>query len=114
MANAPFATRTRRQTYERARLIFEEALDALKSHLTDFHAQNYTNAPQQDLAQTDLRPRYRRLRQREQVLLAAMEDLNPLLEKAGMAQEQTILQQEVDSAQSTSISARQHILLFWQ
>ena len=29
-----------------------------------------------------------------------MEDLNPLLEKAGMVQEQTILQQEVDSAQS--------------
>ena len=79
---------------------------ALKSHLRDFHAKNYTNAPPQDLAQTDLRPRYRRLRQREHALLAAMEDLSPILEKASMIQEQRALQEEVDSAQAQVVNIK--------
>ena len=48
------------------------------------------------LPSTDIRPRYRKLRMREQALLLASEDLCPLLEKSGLIQEARKVREEVD------------------
>ena len=54
---------------------------AMQRELAELEAQKYLFRSLEDLPSTDIRPRYRKLRMREQALILASEDLCPLLEK---------------------------------
>ena len=49
------------------------------------------------LSATDVRPRYRTLRLREQAFVLASEDLCPLLDRYGLTQQQTTLMEEAEN-----------------
>ena len=91
-------SRSRSPSYQKAKTIFEEALKATHRELADFDAQNYHNKTPENLPSTDIRPRYRKLRMREQALILASEDLCPLLEKSGLIHESMTVQEQVNSA----------------
>ena len=65
--------------------------------MEEFDAQEYLQKSPEGLPLTDIRPRYRRLRMREQALIIASEDLCPLLEKNGLIHESRTVQKRVDS-----------------
>ena len=69
---------------------------AIQRELVEFKAQKYLFKSFEDLPSTDIRPRYRKLRMREQALLLASEDLCPLLEKSGLMQDARKTKEEVD------------------
>ena len=85
-------------SYQKAKGIFEEALKATQRELLEFEAQKYLQESPESLPLTDVRPRYRKLRMREQALILASEDLCPLLEKSGLVQESRTVQEEVNSS----------------
>ena len=91
-------SRSRSPSYQKAKGIFEEALKATQRELREFEAQNYLQESPESLPLTDVRPRYRKLRMREQALILASEDLCPLLEKSGLVQEANTVKEEVNSA----------------
>ena len=90
------STRIRCPSLQKAQSIYEEAVRAIQRELAEFEAQKYLFKPLEELPSTDIRPRYRRLRMREQALLLASEDLCPLLEKSGLMQDVRKIQEEVD------------------
>ena len=90
------STRNRRPTLQKAKTIYEEAVRATQRELAEFEAQKYFFIALEDLPSTDIRPRYRTLRMREQALLLASEDLCPLLEKSGLMQDARKIREEVD------------------
>ena len=88
ITNTPLPTRKRNPSYQKARYIYDEASKALKAEISKFEAQKYYNKPYEALIQSNIRPHYRKIRQRQQALLIAAEDLIPILEKDGMIQEE--------------------------
>ena len=97
--------RNKRPFYQKARFIYDEALGKLKTELEEFDAQSYHNLSPEVRAQSDIRLRYRSIRIRDQVFTTAAQDLAPILEREGMAQELKELKQNIESvsAQVTSI-----------
>ena len=91
-------SRSRSPSYQKAKTIFEEALKATHRELSEFDAQNYHKETPENLHAKDIRPRYRKLRMREQALILASEDLCPLLEKSGLIHESRTVQEQVNSA----------------
>ena len=65
------STRSKSPSLRKAYTIYEEAVSAIQRELAEFEAQKYLLKPMEDLPSTDLRPRYRKLRMREQALLLA-------------------------------------------
>ena len=90
------STRNKSPSLKKAITIYEEAVRAIQRELAEFEAQKYLFKSLEDLPSTDIRPRYRKLRMREQALLLASEDLRPLLEKRGLMQDARKIQEEVD------------------
>ena len=74
--------------------MYDENLKAFISEMESFEDQHYFNTPHEDLPQSNIRPHYRKLRQREQALLIAAEDLIPILVKDGLTEEERLLNSE--------------------
>ena len=77
-------TRSRSPSYQKAKTIYDEALISIKEELDEFNAQNYDIILSENIPSTDIRPRYRKMRMKEIVLISASEDLAPLLRKSGL------------------------------
>ena len=90
------STRNRSPSLKKAITIYEEAVKAIQRELAEFEAQKYLFKPYEDLHSTDIRPRYRKLRMREQALLLASEDLRLLREDSGLMPDARKIQEEVD------------------
>ena len=90
------STRNRSPSLQKAITIYEEAVRAIQRELAEFEAQKYLFKPHEDLHSTDIRPRYRKLRMREQALLLASEDLRLLREKSGLMPDARKIKEEVD------------------
>ena len=99
-------TRPRRPSYQKARQIYTDALDAFNDELLEFDEQNYFSVPDGGLPQTNIRSRYRKLRLREKTLLTASEDLLPILERMGLATEAKIVKEEVDNALTSTTNIK--------
>ena len=81
ITNTPLPTRKRNPSYQKARYMYDENLKALKTEVSKFDAQKYHNKPYEAIIKSNIRPHYRKIRQREQALLIAAEDLIPILKK---------------------------------
>ena len=68
----------------------------MQRELAELEAQRYLFKSFEDLPSTDIRPRYRKLRMREQALLLASEDLCVLHERRGLTQDAKKIHEEVD------------------
>ena len=90
------SARNKCPSLQKAKTIYEEVVRAVQRELAEFEAQKYLFKPLEELPSTDIRPRYRKLRMREQALLLASEDLCPLLEKYGLMQDVRKTKEEVD------------------
>merc|ERR1711873_21271 len=90
------STRNRSPSLKKAITIYEEAVKAIQRELAEFEAQKYLFKPHEDLHSTDIRPRYWKLRMREQALLLASEDLRLLRENSGLMPDAKKIQEEVD------------------
>ena len=66
--------------------MYDETLKAFKAEMATFDDQHYFNMPFEDLPQSNIRPHYRKLRQRQQALLVAADDLIPILAKDGLTE----------------------------
>ena len=101
----PTGPRRRKPSFQKAKIVFEESLRAAEQELEEFKDQNFPYMNPEALPQTDIKPRYRKLRLREQALILAAEDLRPILEKSGLKQDLATLKQQVDAiaAQTTCI-----------
>ena len=86
-------TRSRSPSYQKARAIYEEALNAIQKELDAF--QNLENASSEILPDTDIRIKYRRLKMKEIVLISVSEDLAPLLKRSGLIEEAKRISDEV-------------------
>ena len=90
------SSRNRNPRLQKAISIYEEAVRAIQCELAEFEAQKYLFKPHEDLHSTDIRPRYRKLRMREQALLLASKDLRLFREKSGLMPDARKIQEEVD------------------
>ena len=86
-------TRSRSPSYQKARTIYEEALNAIQKELDAF--QNLENASSEIVPDTDIRIKYRRLKMKEIVLISSSEDLEPVLKGSGQVEEQRRISEEV-------------------
>ena len=102
----PPQTRKRSPSYPKARYIYDETLKAFKAEMATFDDQHYFNMPFEDLPQSNIRPPYRKLRQREQALLIAAEDLIPILAKDGLIEEERLLKEELDNVSTQIIAVK--------
>ena len=64
-------TRSRSPSYQKAKTIYDEALVSIKEELEEFNAQNYVNILLENMSSTDIRPRYRKMKTKEIVLISA-------------------------------------------
>ena len=104
--NVQSNTRARRPSYQKARQIYSDALNAFNDELLEFDEQNYFSIPDGGLPQTDIKSRYRKLRLREKTLITASEDLLPVLERMGLATEAKIVGEEVDNALTSTTNIK--------
>ena len=104
--NAPPQTRKRCPSYQKARYMYNEILKALNAEMTSFEAKEYHNMSYEALLKSNIRPHYRKLRQRQQALLIAADDLIPILEKDGMINEQRTLKEDIDSVSTQMIAIK--------
>ena len=86
-------TRSRSPSYQKARTIYEEALNAVQKELDAF--QNIENASSEIVPDTDIRIKYRRLKMKEIVLISSSEDLEPLSKRSGQVEEERRISEEV-------------------
>ena len=86
--------------------MYDETFKAFKTEMESFDAQHYFNIPYEDLSQSNIRPHYRKLRQREQALLIAADDLIPILAKDGLTEEERLLKEDLDSVSTQIIAAK--------
>ena len=100
ITNTPLPTRKRNPSYQKARYMYDENLKALNAEITRFDAQKYHNQPYEALINSNIRPHYRKIRQRQQALQIAAEDLLPILGKDGMAQEEREVKEDLDNVSS--------------
>ena len=63
------STRNRSPSLQKAQTIYQEVVRAIQRELAEFEAQSYLFKPREDLPSSDIRPRYRKHRMREQALL---------------------------------------------
>ena len=88
-------TRSRSPSYQKAKTIYDEALISIKEELDEFNAQNYDSILSENMPSTDIRPRYRKMKMKEIVLISASEDLAPLLIKSGLIEEERTIAEDV-------------------
>ena len=84
--------------------MYDKTLKAFKAEMASFDDQHYFNMPYENLPQSNIRPHYRKLRQRQQALLTAADDLTPILVKDGLTEEERLIKEDLDSV-STQITA---------
>ena len=72
-------SRHRKPSLEKAKKIFQEALGTIEEELQGFQERSYEKLDLNQLVQTDLNPRYKRLRSRQYALLCSAEDLSSML-----------------------------------
>ena len=106
ITNTPLPTRKRNPSYQKSRYIYDEALKSLNAEIDRFDAQKYHNKPYEALISSNIRPHYRKIRQRQQALTAAAEDLLLILEKEGMVQEEREVKEDIDNASSQIIAVK--------
>ena len=78
-------TRSRSPSYQKAKTIYEEALNTIRKELDAF--QNFEITSSEIVPDTEIRTRYRKLKMREIVLISVSEDLAPLLKRSGLVEE---------------------------
>ena len=100
---SPTGPRRRKPSFQKAKIVCEESLRAAEQELEEFKDQNFPYMNPEALPQTDIKPRYRKLRLREQALILAAEDLRPILEKSGLKQDLATLNQQVDAVVAQTI-----------
>ena len=64
ITNTPLPTRKRNPSYQKARYMYDETLKAFNTEMARFDAQKYHNQPYEALMNTNIRPHYKKLRQR--------------------------------------------------
>ena len=106
ITNTPLSTRKRSPSYQKAKYMYDETLKALNAEIARFDAQKYHNEPYEALINSNIRPHYRKIRQRQQALQTAAEDLLPILEKGGMVQEEREVKEDIDNASSQIIAVK--------
>ena len=106
ITNTPLPTRKRNPSYQKARYMYNETLKALNAEIARFDAQKYYNKPCEALINSNIRPHYRKIRQRQQALAIAAEDLLPILEKDGLVQEEREVKEDIDNTSSQIIAIK--------
>ena len=91
-----YTSRKRVPTYNKAKYIYNEALESLRTEIQEFNAQKFQTMEAIDLTNTDVSSRCKRIVHRESALLMAFEDLSSLTERQGLYQENKSLKEQVD------------------
>ena len=86
-------TRSRSPSYQKAKLLYDEALDSIHEELDAFR--NFENASSEIVSDTDIRIKYRKLKMKQIVLISSSEDLEPLLKRSGQVEEERRMSEEV-------------------
>ena len=91
-----YTSRKRVPTYDKAKYIYNEVLESLRTEIQEFNAHNFQSMEATALIDTDVSSRCKRIFHRESALLMAFEDLSSLTEREGLYQENKSLKEQMD------------------